>query len=743
MDKDFGHVSDNPIYKKSVMKISVFSLILSLVCAGLIIYVGTMYYYNLVVLSLSESATVFALQTANLVDTEQLELLIHYDDDDAWLELQTMFDVILTASVDFLYLYIIVPYDDERFMYVVSGNHYYLRHFVDDPEVYSEEAAWTTLRYGVLTTTPPDFYGVWGQMLSAFVPLKDRYDEIIAVLGADIDISVVRRQVFGFSLVLGTLSVVILLLLSLFLWLYSMSILRTFTKKLIESEQDRILSIKKSETKTRFLAKMSHEIRTPMNVILGLTELQLQKKNITREVKETFMQIFRSSKLLIGIINDILDYSKVELGKMEIVPKPYDLREVIAASLQLNKMFLGEKNIKFVLEIDENQYVKLVGDKLRMQQVLNNLLSNAFKYTVEGTVSMKVVCYKVQGKAEVLLSFIIKDTGCGMSKEQQELLFKNDYIRFAPQKETFVEGTGLGISIAYQLATLMKGSLEVESELGAGSVFTFYVRQKIHSDERLGANHAEKLRRLDFVSDDAEGVASINYQSLSHASVLVVDDLSSNIVVIREMLSMYEINVTSLYSGAEALEIVKAGKDFDIIFMDYMMPDLNGIETMHKLRELGYKKPIIVLTADITNNNEKVFIKEGFDGFLSKPVDVSELDKCLLRFIPAVKENNEPKPKYSKRLLDSFVKDVAKGLKNVNELMPGIGKNKESLEQYRINIHSLKSACANVGLMELSELAKGLEIAAIEKDTKELLAKTPAFLSMLGTTLDEYEAGVD
>ena len=738
MDSKFTHASNDPNYKKSVTKISVFSMLLSLFCAALIVVVGAWFYYNQVVVSLSESATVLALQTANMVDTEQLELILFYDCDEAWQQMQTMFDIILYASVDFLYLYIIVPYDEERFMYVVSGNHAYLRHFVDDPEVYSEEAAWTTLRYGHITTTAPDYYGVWGQMLSAFVPLRDQNDNIIAVLGADIDISVIRSQVVELVLVLGFMCVLILLVLSYILRLYISSILKTFTKKLIESEQERLLSVKKSETKTRFLAKMSHEIRTPMNVILGLTELQLQKKKLPKSIKDIFLQIYGSSKLLLNIINDILDYSKVELGKMEIVQKPYDLRGVIAANLQLNLIYIGEKNIKFELHIKDNQFIHLVGDKLRIQQVLNNLLSNAFKYTKEGSVSLKVDFSEEPETNEVLLELAVSDTGCGMSEEQLGLLFTNDYVRFAPQCDSTVEGSGLGLSIAYQIAKLLGGSLEAKSQPGQGSVFTFTLKQEKHSDELLGSYNANKLRRLDFKTDAIESVTTVNYQSLSHGSVLVVDDIQSNIVVIREMLSMYELKVDTVQSGAEAIKLVTLNMEYDMIFMDYMMPELDGIETMHKLREIGYQKPIIVLTADITNNNEQVFISKGFDGFLSKPINVHDLDMCLLHYIPEVNQAPKPKRRYSKRLLESFVSDANKGLSSLSNLLVEIDE-RGNFDRFRIAVHGLKSACGNVGLHELSDFAKRLEKAASDENVEKIKAQTPQFLSLLDNALKSPE----
>ena len=729
---------DNPIYKNSVTKITIISLVLSLLCATAIIVAGTLFYYNVVILSLSETATVAALHTSGFVDIETLENVINDDCDESWLELQILLDMILDASPDLIYLYIMVAYDDERFQYIATGNLWEFRGFIEEPDVYSIEA-WTTLRTGEITaTTTPADAGDWGVVIAGFVPLKNEAGEVIAVLGADIDVSALYMQVFEFAVILAILSILLLFIMNFVLRFFILSVLEKFTEKLIEAERLSNVSIKKSESKTRFLAKMSHEIRTPMNVILGLTELQLQKGSFPKEVRDTFLQIYRSSKLLLDLINDILDYSKVELGKMEIANSSYDLYSIIVSTLQLNMIYLGDKHIKFEVNMHKDQYIELIGDSLRIRQVLNNLLSNAFKYTKTGSITFSIVCEELVESDEVFLIFTIEDTGIGMSQEQVERISSDEYVRFTSDNSANIEGTGLGMAISFQLVSLMGGSLEIKSELGVGTVFTFKVKQKKHTDERLGAFRAKKLKILDYDMEFLESISQVDYHSLSHSSILVVDDILSNLVVIKEMLLMYGIQVDTANCGVDAIHLVNRRKAYDIIFMDYMMPGMNGIEVMQELRASGYDKPIIVLTADITNNNKQLFIDNGFDGFLSKPVDIHELDSCLKRFVGGVKEVDETNKQFSEHLITSFLTDAKRESEYLCEMLKDHSFDEKKFEDFRIRVHGLKSACANVGLVELSAFAFRLEIACKDRNLQVLTTHSPIFLTKIDDAIIKF-----
>ena len=733
---------DNPIYKSSVSRITVISVILSLVCAAVIIVAGTLFYYNVVIQSLSETATVAALHASGFVDVETLERTINYDCDESWLEIQILLDMILNASPDLVYLYIMVAYDDERFQYIATGNHWEFRGFIEDPYVYGPDA-WIALRTGEITarTTPADA-GDWGVLIAAYVPLINEAGDVIAVLGADIDVSTLYMQVFEFAVVLAILSILLLFVLSFVLRFFILSVLEKFTEKLIETERLSNISIKKSETKTRFLAKMSHEIRTPMNVILGLTELQLQKGSFPQEVRSTFLQIYRSSKLLLDLINDILDYSKVELGKMELVNSSYDLYSIIVSTLQLNMIYLGDKHIKFEVNMHKDQYIELIGDSLRIRQVLNNLLSNAFKYTEAGRVTFSIVCEELKESDDIILVFTIEDTGIGMSQEQVNRIRSDEYVRFVSDSSTSIEGTGLGMAISFQLVALMGGSLEIESELGVGTVFTFKVRQKKLTNERLGAFRAKKLKVLDYDIEFLDSTSQVDYHSLSHSSILVVDDILSNQVVIKEMLLMYGIQVDTANCGADAIHLVNRRKAYDIIFMDYMMPGMNGIEVMQELRASGYDKPIIVLTADITNNNEQLFLDNGFDGFLSKPVDIHELDRCLKRFIRSVKEADRNDRQFSKHLITSFIADAKRESEYLCEMLLDKSLDEKMLDDFRIRIHGLKSACANVGLEALSALALRLELACENRNFRMITTHSPIFLTKINDMIIKFSKDI-
>ena len=530
---------------------------------------------------------------------------------------------------------------------------------------------------------------------------------------------------------------------------HAFAALEDINDDLNKSESSRIDSKRKNETKTRFLAKMSHEIRTPMNVILGLTELALQNEQMPYKTKQTFLQIFRSSKLLLDIINDILDYSEVELGKIKIIKAPYDLYSLLVSCLKLNMIYLGEKHVKFEVNVSKEQPIKLFGDSLRIQQVLSNLLSNAFKYTENGSVKLDIA-FAHQCEDELEIMFTVTDTGLGMSQDQLDMLQQNEYVRFVSDSKNNIEGTGLGISIANQLATLQGGSITVNSTLGQGSQFVFSIKQKILSKEKLGIFKVKRLKVLDCEVENLDESELISYQEYKKCAVLVVDDIASNLAVMKEMLSMYKIEARTANCGMDAIGLVER-QEYDMIFMDYMMPGMDGIEAMHRIRDTGYSKPIIVLTADVTNESKTFFMNSGFDGFLSKPIQLHHLDSCLKQYIPQKDkpvQDGTGKTCPSKSTISSFLTDVNHGTETVSKLTNELKNNgqafeKKAIEAYRIAVHGLKSACANVGYSTLSGLAGELEQAAKEGDNEVILNKTPFFVSGLKKAASELEAGMD
>jgi len=512
-----------------------------------------------------------------------------------------------------------------------------------------------------------------------------------------------------------------------------------------------------SQAKSVFLANMSHEMRTPMNAILGITEIQLQNKNLKPELEEALGQIFESGDLLLNIINDLLDLSKIEAGKMELCPAKYDMPSLINDTVQLNCLRYESSPVEFNLQIDENTPHYLLGDELRIKQVLNNILSNAFKYTNKGKIDFSISC-DIESKTDeyVTIVFCISDTGQGMTEEQNAALFE-EYTRFNVEANRETIGTGLGMSITKRLVDLMNGSISVQSEQGKGSVFTVRLPQKRVDNSVCGPKLAEKLRNFRYQSKTISKKTQFIREYMPYGSVLVVDDVVSNIYVAKGMLSPYSLNIETVSSGFEAIKKIVEGKTYDIIFMDHMMPKMDGIETTKNLRGIGYKKPIIALTANALLGQEKIFLENGFDGFISKPIDSREMNHILNEFIrnkkptdvveaarleqKVNKKGNVIAASYKKsidnELTAAAVNDIENALSVLVELLPRIESGNADFELYTTTVHGMKSALANIEEKELSGTAFRLESAGDSKDISVILEETPGFISLLKLFLKE------
>jgi len=393
-----------------------------------------------------------------------------------------------------------------------------------------------------------------------------------------------------------------------------------------------------NRSKSVFLAKMSHEIRTPLNAVLGISEIQLQNEKLPQNVKEAFIKILTSGDLLLGIINDILDISKIEAGKLELMPAKYDVAAMINDTILLNIITYEKKPIEFILKIDENVPSHLFGDEIRIKQILNNLLSNAFKYTNSGTVELSVAA-EISGEDSgnnVTLVFRVCDTGQGMTKEQIEKLF-DEYSRFNLQENRMTEGVGLGMSITRNLIYMMNGNIYAESETGNGSVFTVQLPQGNTGAPGLGKETVEKMRMFRANYEAKLNSAQIIRSLIRSGRVLIVDDVEINLFVAEEMLSFYGLQVDKASGGLEAIEKVK-NCNYDLVFMDHIMPIMDGIEATAQIRKLGadYEKlPIIALTANAVSGVKEMFLANGFNGFLSKPIGMRELDGTLKKWMPS------------------------------------------------------------------------------------------------------------
>ena len=518
-----------------------------------------------------------------------------------------------------------------------------------------------------------------------------------------------------------------------------------------------------NQLKSRFLAMMSHEIRTPMNVIIGIMEIQLQKEDHPPDTKDAFEKIYESGSLLLNIINDILDFSKIVEGKMEIVPFRYDIPSLINDTAQLHYLRCESKPISFIISVDPDTPLELVGDGLRVKQILNNLLSNAFKYTGEGEVELSVFSEPLNGgdsNEDVIIIFRVRDTGQGISEEHIGRLFE-DYMRFNQNLNRTVTGTGLGLSITKRLLNLMNGEIFVDSQPGKGSVFTVRLPQKRFGDAVCGIENVQRLRDFDFHSTAIVKKTQIVREYMPYGRVLVVDDVKSNLFVARGLLTPYGLQIDVVDSGVQAVEKIMEGSLYDVIFMDHMMPVMDGIEATRIIRGMGYDRPIIALTANALVGQAEMFMQNGFDAFIPKPIDSRKLNAVLNDFIrdrkpPEIVEaarreqldkgvKGKESPDEMKRKLSElekyFLIDAKASVKKLDELFAKIkdpGENDIGL--YKITVHGLKSALANIGEAGLSEKARGLEQAAIEKNIELMAQETPAFTDALKSLIEKLDS---
>jgi signal transduction histidine kinase/DNA-binding response OmpR family regulator len=402
-----------------------------------------------------------------------------------------------------------------------------------------------------------------------------------------------------------------------------------------------------SEAKSHFLASMSHEMRTPLNAIIGFSELELGKErtdDVKPETWESLEKIYSSGVTLLGLINDILDISKIESGKFELVPVNYDMPSLINDTVILNIVRIGSKPIAFKLDIDETLPARLFGDELRIKQILNNLLSNAFKYTKEGGVILKIRCER--DARDVWMTCTVSDTGMGIREEDIDNLF-GEYNQVDTRKNRHIEGTGLGLAITKRLVEMMQGSITVKSEYGKGTTFTVRLLQGYISDDVIGKKLAKNLTEFRYTMARQDRNKQIVRRHIPYARVLVVDDVTTNLDLARGIMKPYGMTVDCVNSGPAAIERIRKGEPrYNAIFMDHMMPGMDGLEATRIIRneiDSDYARtvPIIALTANAIIGNEEIFLSKGFQGFLTKPIDIMKMNEIIDRWVRDKKMERE------------------------------------------------------------------------------------------------------
>lgn len=371
-----------------------------------------------------------------------------------------------------------------------------------------------------------------------------------------------------------------------------------------------------NQAKTYFLASMSHEIRTPMNAIIGLSESILQSGNVPSEIYEDVKNISRAGDTLLEIVNNILDITKIEEGKTEVKIEPYNLADTIAELKNITEISLAEKPIKFNVEIIGNVPNRLRGDQVKVYQVLMNLLSNAVKYTQKGNITFSVESINFGSKAT--LTFKVKDTGIGIKKTDYDKIFQK--FERLDQEQKNIQGSGLGLSITKRLVDMMGGKISFESEYQRGTTFTVVLEQEIISKDKISEEDTNKVIKKT-VSEYFDG---------SKYNILLVDDNLLNLKVAEKLLQKYKFNITSVTSGLDCINYTKK-KKYDLIFLDHMMPEMDGIHTLYNLKKRaeGFNTPVVVLTANAIEGSKEMYLKEGFCDYLSKPISQVELDRIL------------------------------------------------------------------------------------------------------------------
>jgi len=612
-----------------------------------------------------------------------------------------------------------------------------------------------------------------------------------------------------------------------------------------------------SRAKSDFLSQMSHEIRTPMNAIIGMAELITREAN-SPQIVERAQIMTQSGKHLLAVINDILDLSKIESGKLEILPENYEFHSLINDVISITRVKLVGSNLRFAVYVDPKIPNKLFGDELRLRQALLNLLSNAVKYTDEGHISLDIRG-EVENSELINISFHVSDTGKGIKTEDMEKLF-TEFVQFDLEKNKNVEGTGLGLAITHSLVKLMNGEVRASSKYGKGSLFSIILPQKyeeltpVNKEEKtvimykcnplynasinrtfddIGVEYIELTdnlilrdnlleRDFDFVFTEPKYLGEVKryleeienpprlvqlsgtfdkrsdsgtsildmpawYLTISNvlnntmpafydiphkkiipfnapdARVLVVDDINTNLKVAVGLISDYGMEIDIASSGFEAVNLIKE-KDYDIVLMDHMMPEMSGIEAVKLIRDEEKNKDLVIiaLTANAITGAKEMFLDNGFNDFLSKPIETSKLHNILVRWIPTKKQNmiDENAAAKEEEIVDDvelFIPniDVPKGIvfsggtlaryKGVLEIFYEDAKiksseltecvNSENLSLYAIYVHAIKTAGANIGASELSKKAKDLEKAGLDGDIDFIKANNDDFITDLENLL--------
>jgi len=533
---------------------------------------------------------------------------------------------------------------------------------------------------------------------------------------------------------------------------------------------------KANNAKSDFLASMSHEMRTPLNAVIGLSGLSLENASVDDETYSSLRMIYTAGEMLLGIVNDILDISKIEAGKMDFIELDYDVPGLINETITQNSVLIDDKPLEMRLDVGEDMLSRLHGDELRVKQIMNNLLSNAIKYTDEGVVSLGLRCEQAGDK--VLVTITVSDTGKGIRYEDLDKLFR-EYSQLDLESNRKTEGTGLGLPITKGLAEKMNGAVSVQSVYGQGSIFVVKIEQGFVSDVQIGPEVANSLRSFRYSSEKRGRKDHFKRIRLPYARVLVVDDNVTNLEVAKGLLKAYGMQIDGVTSGQMAIDAIRDEKTrYNAVFMDHMMPDIDGIEATRIIREeIGsdYAKniPIIAITANALSGNEAMFLSKGFQAFIPKPIELPRLDKVIRLWVRDKEQEKlleeeelrapaEEAPGSAGGNFYTAAKslDIKKGvvlfgddetyfsvlrsfnlntvplLESIMEVSP------DKLSAYAVTVHGIKGSSRGICADPLGDLAENLEKAAKAGDFDFISANNAIFIEKAYKLISEIDEAI-
>ncbi|MCL2075897.1 MAG: ATP-binding protein [Betaproteobacteria bacterium] len=704
-------------------------------------------------------------RASSFIDGDEYERLAQTLDpaDPYYIETQEKFRE-LKKQTRPLYLYTMAPYKENVHVFIFDGEEPDSDGFspIGSEEDLSdyENAYFQTYETKTPQFTPMMFTSQWGRLVSAYMPILNSKGDAVGIIGVDFEGQEIYETIMS-NVMRQIAFAVIFITTGLFIYFFLLKDLTRQNKELLDMN---LKAEAASRSKSDFLARMSHEIRTPMNAIIGLSELA-RREHGKPEALEYNMGIRAAGNSLLGIINDILDFSKIESGQVYIGAAPYQTDSLLNDTLAVLRIKIAEKAIMLITDIAPSIPGVMIGDVGRIRQILLNLLSNALKYTENGFIKLSVSMEKTADNA-LLLTLTVEDSGIGIRKEDLPKLF-DEFKRIDEKRNSAIEGTGLGLSITRNLCRAMGGDLVATSEYGKGSVFTATLTQVVddwspmpditatlREGEQFAYGISSNLRMPEGQFNDPR----INVRfTAPEAELLIVDDFPSNLLVAEGLLRPYQVRIRTCANGREAVELVQ-NHDFDLVLMDHMMPELDGVEATAAIRALGgrfTKLPILALTANVISGMREMFLENGFDDFLAKPLEVPLLDAALKKWLPKEKMLEDEgaaagaslsaipgvdaaagiarvggSRELYQELLQMFLRDV-KARFALLEAIP----EKENLQPFTTFVHAVKSGLANIGASALSESAAALEKAGRNDDMDVIRNNLASFRNELAALM--------